>query len=107
MTKTKLFQPELLDFTKLNKCDNVEIVIFNTEHKFASDAEPSGIDVRKQPIFGSKVYINGKKFLKLTFGLPFMRFGQGSQPRITYHNKTSYTFNIHPHGLNTVATCDG
>src|SRR5439155_1084385 len=81
--------------------------IHNTHHRFATDAEPSGLDVKKQPIFGSKVFINGKKTLEQSFGLPFMRIPQGSKPRIRYHNTTKFTFNIHYHGLNTVGSVDG
>lgn len=103
----KLPQPSLLDFSKLDKCDNVKIVIHNTKHKFATDANYSGTDEKTQPIFGSKVYINGQLFSKSTFGLPFIRFPQGSHPAITYKNKTLYTFNIHYHGLNTTGIVDG
>src|SRR5579883_1372491 len=69
----RLPQPKVLDFSKLDKHDSVEIVILNTHHKFATDAEPSGLEVKKQPIFGSKVLINGKLFSESSFGLPFMR----------------------------------
>lgn len=103
----KLFQPPLLDFSKLKKDDDVIIVICNTKHKFATDAEFSGTDIIKQPIFGSCVYINGKKYSNTSYGLPFMRFLQGSSPKITYKNKTLFTFNIHYHGLNTVGSVDG
>lgn len=103
----KLFQPPLLDFSTLHKSDDVRIVIRNAKHKFATDAEYSGSDIMKQPIFGSRVYINGKRFSKQSFGLPFMRFPQGSTPKITYENKTRFTFNIHYHGLNTVGSVDG
>ena len=103
----KLFQPPLLDFSTLHKNDDVRIIICNAKHKFASDAEFSGTDIVKQPIFGSRVYINGKKFSKQSFGLPFMRFPQGSTPKITYENKTRFTFNVHYHGLNTTGSVDG
>lgn len=103
----KLLQPPLLDFSTLQEKDDVRIVICNTEHKFATDAEFSGTDIIKQPIFGSRVYINGKKFAKSSFGLPFIRFPQGTTPKITYENKTQFTFNIHYHGLNTVGSIDG
>ncbi|ARF08347.1 multicopper oxidase [Catovirus CTV1] len=103
----KLPQPQLIDFSKFDKNDDIKIVIKNTKHKFASDAKYSGTDVMKQPIFGSKVYVNGKKIQKLTYGLPFMRFHQNSTPTITFENKTKYTFNIHQHGLNTVGSTDG
>lgn len=99
--------PKLLDFTKLSDSDEIIIHIENTLHKFASDAYYSGIEVRKQPIFGSKVYINSKLFTESSFGLPFIRFGKGSTPKITYKNKTLFTFNIHYHGLNTVGPIDG
>ena len=36
-----------------------------------------------------------------------MRFAQGSTPKITYVNKTKFTFNIHYHGLDTVGSIDG
>ena len=61
----------------------------------------------KQPIFGCRVYINDKRFSKQTFGLPFIRFAQESTPKITYENKTQFTFNIHYHGLNTTGSVDG
>lgn len=104
---TKLFQPPLLDFSTLQKHDDVKIIIYNSKHKFATDAKPSGTDIKKQPIFGSKVYINDKKISKTSYGLPFIRFHQGSTPKITYENKTRFTFNIHYHGLNTVGAIDG
>lgn len=103
----KLPQPPLLDFSLLKKNDDVRIVIFNSKHKFATDAQFSGTDIMKQPIFGSCVYINNEVFSETTFGLPFMRFSQGSTPRITYENETKFTFNIHYHGLNTVGAVDG
>src|SRR5579863_9337819 len=102
----KLFQPPLLDFSTLKYDDDVTVVIKNTKHKFANDTEFSGCDSKTQPIFGSIVYINGNEFMKSTFGLPFMRFPQGSTPKITYKNETSFTFNIHYHGLNTVGSVD-
>jgi FtsP/CotA-like multicopper oxidase with cupredoxin domain len=103
----KLFQPPLLDFTSLGKHDNVTIIIHNTQHKFSTDAQFSGTDIIKQPIFGSRVIINNKEFTKLSFGLPFIRFSQGDQPKIKYENKTKFTFNIHYHGLNTTGAIDG
>jgi FtsP/CotA-like multicopper oxidase with cupredoxin domain len=104
---TKLFQPHILDFTKLKDTDNVEIIIENTKHKFASDAEYSGLDIRTLPIFGTTVLINGKLISNTTFGMPFIRFHQKSKPKITYNNKTLFTFNIHYHGLNTIGSIDG
>src|SRR5947207_8204587 len=98
----KLVQPPLLDFSVFDK-EDVKIVIFNTKHKFATDAEYSGLDVMNQPIFGARVYINNKLFSESSFGLPFMRFKQGSKPRITYKNETQFTFNVHYHGLNIVS----
>lgn len=106
----KLNQPPLLDFSRLksgDNCDNVKIVIHNTQHKFATDAEYSGANIKKHPIFGSQVFINGKEFSKSSYGLPFIRFAQGTNPKITYENKTPFTFNIHYHGLNTVGSVDG
>ena len=103
----KLFQPPLLDFSTLHTDDQVDIIICNTKHKFALDAEFSGTDIIKQPIFGSQVYINGKEFSKQSFGLPFIRFPQGAKPKITFKNKTKFTFNIHYHGLNTTGSVDG
>ncbi len=107
MTETKLPQPKLLDFTKLSKNDNVEIHIENTLHKFSSNSDESGVDTRYQPIFGSTVYINGKVFTKSSYGLPFIRFEKNSEPKITFKNKTLFTFNIHYHGLNSVGSVDG
>jgi FtsP/CotA-like multicopper oxidase with cupredoxin domain len=103
----QLSQPPLLDFSTLHESDDVKIVIINTKHKFATDAEYSGTDIMKQPIFGSRVYINGKSFSKQSYGLPFIRFPKGSTPKITYENRTQFTFNIHYHGLNTVGSVDG
>ena len=102
-----LNQPPLLDFARIRESDDVKIVIHNTEHKFAPDAEASGTDVQKQPIFASKVYLNNKKIIETTYGLPFIRFVQGTRPKITYDNRTLFTFNIHYHGLNTVGSEDG
>ena len=45
----KLFQPPLLDFACLGKNDHVRIVISNREHKFATDAQPSGTDIKNNP----------------------------------------------------------
>lgn len=104
---TKLAQPPLLDFTRFKKDDDVRIVIANSQHKFAKDAEYSGTDLVKQPIFGSTVYVNDREYTKTTFGLPFMRFAKGSTPKITYENNTIFTFNIHYHGLNTTGSIDG
>ena len=80
----KLYQPPLLDFSRLKESDDVKVVIHNTEHKFAPDAEPTGTHTEKQPIFGSKVYINGEKTIETTYGLPFIRFMKGTRPKITY-----------------------
>jgi FtsP/CotA-like multicopper oxidase with cupredoxin domain len=107
MPCVKLFQPSIVDFSSLQKNDDVKIVIKNTKHKFATDAEFSGTDVKHQPIFGSTVYINGTKFSTQSFGLPFLRFSQGSKPKITYENRTRYTFNVHYHGLNVSGNVDG
>ena len=68
--EVQLFQPPLLDFSKLSKDDDVKIAICNQKHKFATDADYSGTDSVHQPIFGSKLYINGKRILKTSFGLP-------------------------------------
>src|ERR1700689_1475637 len=95
----RLLQPPLLDFSKLRMKDDVKIIICNTQHKFATDTEFSGTDIIHNPIFGSRVLINGKEFSKLSYGLPVMRFSQGSTPKITYENETRFTFNIHYHGL--------
>ena len=103
----KLSQPQILDFSRFKNNDDVRIVIKNTLHKFSKDAELSGKNTRNQPIFGCDVYINNMLFLSLNYGLPFMRFHQGSKPKITYENKTLFTFNIHYHGLNTVGSVDG
>src|SRR5438876_1235680 len=83
---SELVQPPLLDFTTIREDDKVKIVIYNVKHKFASDAEPSGTNITKQPIFGSRVFINNKLFSETTFGLPFMRFAQGTKPKIKYVN---------------------
>ena len=103
----KLLQPPLLDFSTLGKKDEVKIVIHNDTHKFATDAEYSGKDLKVQPIFGSTAFINGKEFCTMSFGLPFMRFHKGSKPKITYVNHTPFTTNIHYHGLNTDGSTDG
>ena len=104
---TKLNQPKLLDFSKLNITDDVLIIILNTNHKFSSNSKKSGINIEKNPIFGSIVYINNSKFLELDYGLPFMCFKKGSNPKLTFRNKTDFTFNIHYHGLNTPPNVDG
>jgi FtsP/CotA-like multicopper oxidase with cupredoxin domain len=103
----ELPQPKLLDFTKIDKNDIVEIYIENSLHRFSPNSEFSGKNVRKQPVFCSKVIINGELFTKSTFGLPFIKFKKNSEPKITYKNKTLFTFNIHYHGLNTVGSVDG
>ena len=103
----KLLLPTLLDFSKLKNTDNVHIIIENTTHKFSTDAAYSGTDIRYNPIFGSKVLINNKLISSIKYGLPFIRFYQGSKPKITYENKTLFTFNIHYHGLNTIGSIDG
>lgn len=103
----KLPQPKLLDFTKIKCSDNVKIIIENTLHKFSPNADYSGEEVRKQPVFGSKVYINEELVEKSTYGLPFIKFAQNTEPKLTYVNKTLFTFNIHYHGLNTVGSVDG
>ncbi len=102
-TAVPLLQPQLLDFGN----DDIKIIIHNTTHKFATDSKPSGEDVKVQPIFGSRTFVNGVEVQKLSFGLPFMRFVKGSRPKITYHNDTLFTFNIHYHGLNTDGSTDG
>ncbi len=107
MKDIRLPQPKLLDFTKLSTSDNVEIHIENTLHKFSSNSDESGEDNRYQPIFGSVVLINGKVFSNSSYGLPFIRFEKNSEPKITYKNKTLFTFNVHYHGLNTVGSVDG
>jgi len=106
MTIITLPQSRLLDFTKL-KNKKVVIEIENTTHKFSTNSHPSGKNIRYQPIFGSKVYIDDKLYTKSTYGLPFMRFAKHSEPEITYKNKTLFTFDIHYHGLNTVGSVDG
>ena len=103
----KLNQPKLLDFTKLRSTDNILITIENTQHKFATDAEYSGINEKNEPIFGSKVFINDELFTESTYGFPFIQFSKNSNPKITYHNKTNFTFNNHYHGLCTKGVTDG
>ena len=75
------------DFTPL-KNKKVVIEIENTTHKFSTNSHPSGKNIRYQPIFGSKVYIDNKLYTKSTYGLPFIRFAKHSEPEITYKNKT-------------------
>jgi FtsP/CotA-like multicopper oxidase with cupredoxin domain len=104
---TKLYQPSILDFTKLNIYDDVKIIIQNSIHKFSQDAKYSGFDKIKQPIFGSKVYINNTLHSTADYGFPFIRFIKGSTPKITYVNETLFTFSIHYHGLNTIGSIDG
>lgn len=105
--RVKLPQPPLLDFGALRENDDVRIIIFNTQHKFATDAALSGTDIKNQPIFGTRVLVNGEKISESSFGLPFLRFPRDSTPRITYENQTLFTFNLHYHGLNTVGIVDG
>jgi len=104
---TKLFQPSILDFTKLTQFDDVRIIISNFTHKFSQEAQYSGFDQIKQPIFGSQVYINNNFHSQTDYGLPFIRFIRGSTPKITYVNETLFTFSIHYHGLNTIGSIDG
>jgi len=86
-------------FYKVKKNKKVIIEIENTTHKFSTNSYPSGKNIRYQPIFGSKVYIDNKLYTKSTYGLPFIRFAKHSEPEITYKNKTLFTFNIHCHFL--------
>jgi len=102
-----LYIPPLLDFTKLLDEDRVDITIINSRHKFSKHAKPSGVDVQKQPIFGSKTYINGKLWAEMTFGLPNFQFSQGCRPRLTFKNETLFTTNLHIHGLQTKGGLDG
>ena len=46
------------------------------------DAEPSGTDVMKQPIFGSCVTINDKKYLELSIGLPLCDLHKDLVPKL-------------------------
>lgn len=103
----KLIQPKLVDFSRLTPLDDVRVVIYNARHKFATDAAPSGTDEMHEPIFGSKVLVNGELFTESTFGLPFISFPQGSKPKITYEMANRFTTNIHYHGLNTTGDVDG
>ena len=50
MSIITLPQPKLLDFTKLKKNDKVVIEIENTTHKFSTNSNISGNNVRYQPI---------------------------------------------------------
>ena len=103
----KLNLPPLLDFATLQPDDDVKIVIYNSKHKFSSSAKRSGVKEKKNPIFGSKVFINNELFSLTTYGLPFMRFAKGNKPKITFDNQTLYTTNIHIHGLATTGNVDG
>ena len=110
MSKSKfvrLHQPKLVDFSKISPFDDVRIIITASRHKFATDAAPSGTDEMKEPIFGSKVLINGEAYTESTFGLPFLSFPQGSKPKITYEMATRFTTNIHYHGANVTGDVDG
>ena len=102
----ELPQPELLDFSQLQSSDQVKIVICDKIHKFTTDAEYSGTSIITQPIFGSEVYINNRKIYESTFGLPFIRFAQGSRPKITYHNQLRFTLNLCYPGLNVLGSID-
>lgn len=105
--KVKLNQPRLIDFSKLCSRDEVRIVIYNAQHKFATDSNYSGICKTQHPIFGSRVYINNELFTESTYGMPFIRFAKGSKPKIIWDNQTLFTTNIHYHGLNTDGSIDG
>ena len=50
----------LIDFSKIYNNDVVRIEIINQEHKFSPDAMSCGTsdNIRYNPIFGSRVYIN-------------------------------------------------
>ena len=97
----------LTNFSKISKCDKVEIEILNTTYKFSPDAKVSGEDERLHPIFGSKVYINDELVYNIPFGLPPLLFPQGSSPLINFINNTKFTSNLHFHGLINTGLIDG
>lgn len=100
--------PTLIDFSKLSTNDVVQIEILNTTHNFSPlDASVSGTDVKHQPIFGSKVYVNGTMTASNTFGLPTLSFPQGSAPLINFNNSTKFTLNVHFHGFVNTGLVDG
>lgn len=73
----QLPQPPLLDFSALGENDYVKIVIYNAQHQFATDAALSGTDIKKQPIFGTRVYINGKNSQNHPLGFLLSDFLKG------------------------------
>ena len=97
----------LTDFSKLSTNDVVQIEILNTQHRFSPEASISGSDVKHQPIFGSKVYVNGIMTASNTFGLPTLLFPQGSAPLINFNNRTKFTINVHFHGFVNTGLVDG
>lgn len=97
----------LTDFSKLSINDNVQIEILNTTHRFSPDANESGGDIQKKPIFGSNVYINDVLTVSNTFGLPILLFPQGSAPLINFNNITKFTINVHFHGFVNTGLVDG
>jgi FtsP/CotA-like multicopper oxidase with cupredoxin domain len=98
---------KLIDFSKLSKNDNVQIEIVNTTHRFSPDADESGVNIKYQPIFGSKVYIDSILIASNSFGLPTILFTRGKAPLINFVNDTKFTTNVHFHGLVNTGLIDG
>ncbi len=115
MPKTRILpQPLLFDLTdegqaprskttKRNEVPVPRLTIDTVRHRFSDEAEPSGTDENKAPIFGSHTNTG----VTMPFGLPFIRIKRGQKPKVDVLNRTSFAFNLHWHGLNTTADVDG
>ena len=104
---TKLPLPPFMDMTNNNGKDIGHIRIKTCLHKFSQNSIPSGNDPKNFPIFGSIGYINDKKIMDKTFGLPFFRFKKGQKVHLRFTNETGFSFDLHWHGLNTTGDLDG
>jgi FtsP/CotA-like multicopper oxidase with cupredoxin domain len=105
MIKLPIFP--IVDFSKLSINDKVSIEITNTIYKFSPDADISGYDERRKPIFGANVFINKILTQSIPYGLPPLLFPQGSAPLINFINNTKFTTNLHFHGLVNTGLVDG
>jgi hypothetical protein len=103
----KLNQPELIDYSKLASTDVIKVDIINTTYKFSSNSKISGEDLSKNPIFGHIVYKNEIEISRGDYGLPWISISKDSTPKISFNNKTDFTFNLHFHGLATNGFIDG
>lgn len=105
--KIPLPLPKLLDLTDNNGEDFGYVKIITTQHRFSKDALKSGTDPINFPIFGSVYNLRRKEKSYLSFGLPFFKFKRGQKVNLLFKNKTGFSFDLHWHGLNTIADLDG